>query len=363
MIRSLPIAEWPEPDRHAWFEACRPGLRLVRGGRASHLKPVTQADYAQRYGYFLDFLNRHGRLDLKASATTQLTIDTVNIYMQELRDRVSSVTVYGSISKLRRAAAILQPDLKLEWLKEIERDLDHCKRPRSKADRLVFSDRIVTAGITLMEEAGFAGNRTCLQRAQSARDGLMIALLAICPIRLKNFHALEIGKSFVRQHKVWWVILSDTETKSQRFDHRVLPDEMTPWIELYLERYRSIFPPCGDALWPSGYGGQLSYSGVERRVTETTRKIFGIPISPHMFRHCVPYTIANKDGSKIKLASALLQHTDPRTTEKYYNLGHNVESSRIFADLVSNLRTSSKQRTNQKTSALMGNIHEDLKGA
>jgi hypothetical protein len=29
------------------------------------------------------------------------------------------------------------------------------------------------------------------------RDGLLIALLAYCPIRLKNFAALEIGRSFV----------------------------------------------------------------------------------------------------------------------------------------------------------------------
>lgn len=342
MIRSLPIAEWPEPDRHAWIEACRLGLRLVRGGRASHLKPVTQADYAQRYGYFLDFLNRQGMLDPEASATTKITVDAVNTYMQELRDRVSSVTLYGSISKLRRAAQILQPDLKLDWLVEIERYLDEAKRPRSKANRLVFSDRIVTAGITLMEEAGLAGNRTCLHRAQSARDGLMIALLALCPIRLKNFHALEINKSLVRQDKAWWIILSDTETKSHRSDHRILPDEITPWIEVYLERYRPAFPPCGDAFWPSRYGGQLSYSGVQRLVTETTRQTLGTPISPHLFRHCAPYTIANKDGSKIKLASALLQHTDPRTTEKHYNLGHNVESSRIFAILISNLRTASK---------------------
>jgi hypothetical protein len=37
-----------------------------------------------------------------------------------------------------------------------------------------------------------------LTRARLFRNGLMIALLACCPIRLKNYIALEIGRSFVR---------------------------------------------------------------------------------------------------------------------------------------------------------------------
>ena len=34
-------------------------------------------------------------------------------------------------------------------------------------------------------------------KREMIRNGLMIALLAYCPIRLKNFAALEIGRSFV----------------------------------------------------------------------------------------------------------------------------------------------------------------------
>ena len=38
------------------------------------------------------------------------------------------------------------------------------------------------------------GNRPSLTRARMFRNGLMMALLAYCPIRLKNFAALEIGR-------------------------------------------------------------------------------------------------------------------------------------------------------------------------
>jgi hypothetical protein len=35
-------------------------------------------------------------------------------------------------------------------------------------------------------------------RAYQVRNGLMVALLAFCPIRRKNFAALEVGRSFIK---------------------------------------------------------------------------------------------------------------------------------------------------------------------
>lgn len=52
-VRSLPLAQWPAADLLEWECACAPGLRLKRGGRASHLKPVTRDDLTRGYGYFL----------------------------------------------------------------------------------------------------------------------------------------------------------------------------------------------------------------------------------------------------------------------------------------------------------------------
>ena len=59
-VRSLPIEQWPSADRDAWAAACRPNQRLIRGGAGAHMKPITLADLARRYGYFLDFLDRTG---------------------------------------------------------------------------------------------------------------------------------------------------------------------------------------------------------------------------------------------------------------------------------------------------------------
>ena len=123
LIRSLPKELWPLADRTAWEEACRPGMRLTRGGAASHLRAVTQTDLAKRYGYFLDFVSRSRRLEPEAKAGAHVTLENVEQYVEELKKRVSSVTVYGSIHKLRRVTQLIAPEQEVAWLMEIEREL------------------------------------------------------------------------------------------------------------------------------------------------------------------------------------------------------------------------------------------------
>ena len=87
---------------------------------------------------------------------------------------------------------MIAADRDLGWLIEIERQLYSERRPRSKWDRVRTTDVLVDAGLTLMAEAEIT-KRPVLTRARMFRDGLMIALLAYCPIRLKNLAALELG--------------------------------------------------------------------------------------------------------------------------------------------------------------------------
>jgi hypothetical protein len=195
--RSLPIAEWPQVDRLAWEQTCRPAQRLQRGGAASHLARVSQADIANRYGLYLNFLQRKARLDPAMGAMTLVTPNNVNEFIAELQARVRSVTVWNSVYKLRRAAQLIAPGADFGWLTEIEKDIALVMVPRSKADRLVLTERLVEAGLTLIREAEMFG-KTALARAVGVRNGLLIALLALHPIRIKNFAALAIANTFVK---------------------------------------------------------------------------------------------------------------------------------------------------------------------
>lgn len=105
--RSLPVSEWPVADREAWAAASRPGSRFRPGGGASRYAEDSRNDFANRYGAFLGFLQRRGCFDLSASAATQVTPANVDNYLADLSSRVSSVTAWNGIYKLRMAARLL----------------------------------------------------------------------------------------------------------------------------------------------------------------------------------------------------------------------------------------------------------------
>jgi integrase len=341
-IRSLPLRLWPAADKNAWEAACRPSERLKRGGSASHLKPVTQHDLAQRYGYFLDFLSRSDGLDPKAGAGAQVTPENVGPYVAELKERVSSVTVYGSICKLRRTVQLMAPDRELGWLIEIERDLNFDMRPRSKSDRLVLTPVLIEAGLTLIAEAERTADLTKLARARMVRNGLMVALLACCPIRLKNFAALEIGRSFVNVKGAWWIVLAGSETKEARPDERAVPDFLNPEIDRYIQTYRPTLArteKVSNALWlTSDYGKPMTYASVGETVVETTRSTIGVRLNPHLFRTSAVSTAALYGGSTPHLGSALLHHTDPSVTEAHYNRATGMSAAQAYASVTQRYR-------------------------
>src|SRR5262245_54080198 len=71
-------------------------------GAASHMKDITRRDLVRRYGYFLDHVERMEGVKRNAKAASYVTPDRVDRFLAELQARVGSVTVYGSIYKLRR---------------------------------------------------------------------------------------------------------------------------------------------------------------------------------------------------------------------------------------------------------------------
>ena len=285
--RSLPVYEWPDADRRAWEAACRPGSRLKPGGSASYLAQVSRDDFANRYGAFLGFLQRSGRLDRDAAAAAQVTPANVEAYISDLTARVRSVTVWNAIYKLRRAAELIAPKADFSWLAEIEKDLALVMEPRSKFDRLVFTGPLVKAGLTLMTEAqGLASKELICARAM--RNGLIVALLAMCPIRLKNFAALEIGHTFKQVLGNWWIALPSVTTKSRRPDERRVPKLLDPWIEIYLRHSRAVLLHDGardrcpvDFLHNRQTDDQKEsrYLGVQNHASDFGRRCLAAPVS------------------------------------------------------------------------------------
>ena len=348
--------------RPQWLGSCLPAGAAAHSRRpASHLAPVTQADLANRFGLYLDFLDRSGQLDLTAEAGALVAPDPIAAFIAELQDRVSSVTVSRTIYKVRRAAECIAPGRDFAWLAEIGNDLALLERPKDKFDRVVLTEELLEAALVAFWKVDSDAEARPLARAFSARNALMVALLAACPIRLKNFTGLEIGGSFRKIGKTWWIFLKDT--KSKRPDHRPVPPFLTGAIERYLDFHRPILlgNPVGNerrdkghrsrrqkstrvrsaettsALWISRLGGALSYGGVERVITETTYQLLAVAVSPHLLRVAAATTATLHAGKSPHLASALLQHSDRRITEEHYQRASSLSVARDFAKLVRDL--------------------------
>jgi integrase len=340
--RSLPIAQWPEADRAAWAAACRPAERLKRGGAASHMREITRRDLARRYGYFLDYVQRSEGLAGHVEVAAHVTPDRVEGFLAELKARVSSVTVYGSIYKLRRTAQLLAPGRDFTWLTETEKDLALVMQPKSKFDRVVYTNILAEAGMTLMAEADAAMHRSALARARQFRNGLMVALKALYPIRLKNFAALEIGRSFKKVNNSWWIVLSAADTKEKRPDERTIDPCLSPWVERYLDVHRPVLARTDDApaaLWLSSNDGKaMTYLAVERVLKETTLATVGVDVSPHLFRTAGASTVAVHAGSTPHLASTLLHHTDRAVTDAHYNRASSLSAAQAYAAFIRAIR-------------------------
>jgi integrase len=224
------------------------------------------------------------------------------------------------------------------WLIELEKDLALVMRPRSKAGRLVLTEVLVEAGLTLMMEAEGSTSLRPLGKARQFRNGLMVAILALHPIRLKNFASLEIGRNLVNIDGCWWIVLSAYETKERRPDERRIDEAVAPGLSDYLKKYRPVLARenCQSAaLWlSSNDGNPMTYHAVADVIERTTRSTTGVGVSPHMFRSAAASSAAIHANSNPYLGSAILHHRDKRVTEEHYNRASSLSAANEYARFI-----------------------------
>ena len=320
--RCVPINEWPAKHRAAWEAALRRGSDLLEErGLASHWRPATSKKVASSYGRYLTFVALRGQLDPCGAPADVLGRDILGAFVAELEQQVAPVTLSQRLTDLHEAFRVMTPDADLEYLRKAARRKAALARPsRNKASRIVHPRQILELGIQLMNEAeAFPGS--AIKRACHYRDGLLLAVVAVRPIRLRNLASILIGHHLVHDGRGYVLLFDGEETKNHRPIERSLPSMLTPYIERYLSHYR---PPLlngsrSDALWISYLGRPLHNRSIYEAVCEMTEAEFGVRIHPHLVRDCYVTTIAWFDPRHIRAAPAVLAHSDPHTAERSYN--------------------------------------------
>ena len=197
-------------------------------------------------------------------------------------------------------------------------------------------------GIGLMDTCERGQNAT--YRATRYRDGLLIALLISCPMRLKNLAGLVIGQHVVFDGHGYRLDLTAAETKTGRPYVAAVPHELTPYIDRWLQVYRpavqSIARADGElAGWvlasgSAARGNTMSTSAIRSQIESRTRRAFGNGIWPHLFRDCSGTELVDCAAEEIGITPDLLGHADLQTTRRHYIQAQGMTAHRRVQDLI-----------------------------
>jgi len=305
------------------------------------------------YGIWLSWLRRRRLLASRVTPWVRVTPERVRGYICDLRLCNAPFTVSMRIAHLCIVVTIMAPAVDFEWLRVLQRRLYKYAVPGCRKDvRLRPSSDLLRYGVRLMEEAEALDDARSIERSMCYRDGLMIALLAARPLRLRNFVEIQIGKNLLRFGERYYLVFEANETKWRRPLEFDVPVPLQPFLERYLGHHRPTLLAMNGwwrrtrkqtrspefALWVSTHGTALRRSGFFCRLWDLTKREFGVAISPHLFRHCAATSIATEDPGDISTVLAILGHTTVTVAERYYNQASTVAATRRYHEAILKLR-------------------------
>lgn len=337
----LKLEDWPETDRMAWEAALAPG-DLLDGtmGAAHHWSLETQEMRRKAYGRWLTSRIAAGGFDPTAAPTDRISRDAVREFISELEVQVASYTVWGYLAGLHAVAAAFDPEADWGWLRRVVRKLEAVtKDSKCKHSRLRTAPEIRSWAIARMRE--IERDPPMRFAATHYRDALMIALLISCPtMRLRNLTSIEIGPNLIERSDGWELRFPAAEMKARKPVEMRVPELLSPYLTRYLEDDRLALLDGAESmrLWITQYGQPMTNNMVFARISVVTRRAFGKPINPHLFRDCAVTFVALKDPKHIGIAAPILGHTDPRTTERHYIQAQQVAAGRKLQCSLKTLR-------------------------
>jgi integrase/recombinase XerD len=340
------VATWPDQDQAAWAKAKAYGSPLERGGWASSWAPLSRYKAERDYGHWLDWLQRQGELDLALGAEQRATPERVGRYLKDLQSRLSSFTVQSRLQGLGDVLRVMTETQQFRWVSRAAARLrSRAVSSKNKRQKLKSSDQLVELGVELMTLANALYGTRAHAAALLHRNGLMIAFLAYCPVRVANLAAITIGKNLVKRGNSWWVIFTAEETKQKRPLEFPFPSTLEAALEHYLACYRPILVSegahrgsAGQALWISQDGGRLTTGGMAQAIERLTKAAFGFAINPHLFRDCAATTIAIHDPEHVQIVAAILGHSSMTTSEQHYNQASSLEAGRQYHAVLTETR-------------------------
>jgi integrase/recombinase XerD len=209
---------------------------------------------------------------------------------------------------------------------------------------LVTSERLYALGIELMDnaiKAADAVGRVGTRHAVQYRDGLIISILAVIPLRRGTLAALRTGRHLIKVGDHWELDIPAEDTKTRRPLDYSISEELSARIDQYLGRFRGRIRGSDKhpGLWPSHHSIPMRPDSINLSVQKRTKRVFGFGVNLHRFRHAAATFWSIYDPVNVRGAKDLLGQTTFATTEKHYIMAQSRIAGRALARTIDNLKS------------------------
>jgi integrase/recombinase XerD len=349
----MKIAEWPVVDRRLWQEALVPTdpFEPTGGTRAGHSR---QSNFKTERGYgrWLTWLATTSQLDANGAPHSRITRERVKAYVEHL-DGIGNggQTILSRLQELGDFARAVAPDHDWSFINRLASKVRARTVPvRDKRAKLASTMELLGLGLNLMATAQHQS--TPRLAALAYRDGLIIALLALRPLRRRNLAGLVLGHTLVQVGEAWMLRIAPEDTKTHQPIEMPWPAALVDHLSVYLGLHRPVpaalrsrwARPVGDALWVSSHGSPMTQMALYDQIRQRAREGLGKDVNPHLFRDAAATTMAVEDPQHVRLASPLLGHRNPGTTERHYQQAQAIEAHREFVAALPKVNKASSRR-------------------
>ena len=337
MGTSLLLHDWPEADRNAFAALFAHGGLLDDQGPLAHWRVPSREAMKRQYGYWLGWVTQAEPAALVLDPVARATPQRLRAWLASM-EGLAPATLLGYVGAVVRLCRSIDPDrcwaAHQAILASLHRAAKHRGSPR-KTGRILSSDVLFDAGARLVREND--GLITHADQAVRLRDGAVICLLALMPMRRRALSELALGTSLRVEGEQMMVCLDGAMTKNGQPWEAIVPDMLQEMLAIYLQVGRPALsarsPGNHGALWLGRNGVPVSVNQFTRAINIRTKALIGVPVSPHLFRDTAATTLARAAPSSARMIKPILGHATTRIAEGHYiqadtiNAGHRLASA------------------------------------
>jgi hypothetical protein len=349
LLLHLPEAEWPEDDRAGFARAfAQPHDVFSEDGGGNHLKPRTRTAIWYGYRRWLGWIRANDPGRLAEAPPSRATPVVVKAYVAHLRLTCREQSVATGISLLHDALRYMYPARDWSWLRSIKARLERAIPKAGRKPILLTSQRMIDTSLERLDKidvehahgAATASRRHLQDLALRYRDGLLVVVASLVPMRRSNLADLVIGSTLRRGPKVWSIHIPGELVKNEEPVDADLPNWVSERVDRFIEVYRPLICRSGEhrGLWASAKGQPATGEALYNAFKDEVAGSLGMSLTLHDTRRIAATTWAIHDPVNAAGAKDLLGDRSDRVFDNHYNLASGIEASRNMSAIVAQLK-------------------------